>query len=66
MKSLHSKWMLLPLSLCLLLVFSFCSKDDALASNEDTGKNKNDGIANEKVLVAYFRKPITYQAQQMV
>ena len=39
MKSLHNKWMLLPLSLCLLLVFSFCSNNDALASNEDNSDN---------------------------
>lgn len=56
MKSLHNKWMLLPLSLFLLLVFSFCSKNDALASNEDNGNNENNGSINGKVLVAYFSR----------
>ena len=56
MKSLHNKWMLLPLSLCLLLVFSFCSKNDALASNEDNGDKGNNGSINGKVLVAYFSR----------
>lgn len=53
MKSSYNKWMLLPLSLCLLLVFSFCSKNDALASNEDNGNNSG---MNGKVLVAYFSR----------
>lgn len=56
MKSLHNKWMLLPLSLCLLLAFSFCSKNDALASNEDNGNNENNSSINGKVLVAYFSR----------
>ncbi len=56
MKSLHNKWMLLPLSLCLLLVFSFCSKNDALASNEDNSDNGNNGNISGKVLVAYFSR----------
>lgn len=56
MKSLHNKWMLLPLSLCLLLIFSFCSKNDALASNEDNGNDVNNGSINGKILVAYFSR----------
>lgn len=56
MKSLHNKWMLLPLSLCLLLVFSFCSKNDALASNEDNRNDVNNGSIIGKVLVAYFSR----------
>ena len=48
--------MLLPLSLCLLLIFSFCSKNDALASNEDNGNDVNNGSINGKILVAYFSR----------
>lgn len=66
MKSLHNKWMLLPLSLWLLLIFSFCSKNDALASNEDNGNDVNNGSINGKYSWHIFQELIMCLTERMV